>query len=72
MKNLRGDGDYQQADRLFGFEFSRKVQIQANPQFRERQALFLDHAPEKSARQAVVFLVAKRLPERRGSVRQQP
>jgi hypothetical protein len=41
MKNLRGDGDYWQADRLFGFEFSRKVQIQVNPQFREQQARFL-------------------------------
>jgi hypothetical protein len=41
MKNLLGDGDYWQADRLFGFEFSRKVQIQVNPQFREQQARFL-------------------------------
>jgi hypothetical protein len=41
MKNLRCDGDYWQADRLFGFEFSRKVQIQVNPQFREQQARFL-------------------------------
>lgn len=41
MKNLRDDSDYQQADRLFGVEFSRRVQIQVNPQFREQQARLL-------------------------------
>ncbi len=58
-------GDYSQADRLFGFGISRKVQIQANPQFCEQQALFLHHALLKSARQAVVFDLSKRQPARR-------